>query len=159
MKETVHEMFNLTSGLYNYFVTRSQKDYPYLIPYLIFYPKGNMETGIKQLMAAYKSKNTILKTEAGYFLMKIYLEQEKDYTKAEFFARDLLNRYPDNLIFRYYFFKSLLVQNKIDQAINESIKINSLAKENIELTPAQQEHFDVLTNADLEKYFKKNNIK
>ncbi len=159
LKEPEYEMFNLTSGLYNYFVTRSQKDHPFLVPYLIFYPKGNMETGIMQLMTAYKTKNPILKTEAGYFLMKIYLEQEKDYKKAEFFARDLLNKYPDNLIFRYYFFKSLLIQNKIDHAIDESIKINSLANKNSELTSVQRSHFDDLTKNDLENYYLKNPIK
>jgi hypothetical protein len=153
-KEKEHEMFYLTSGLYNYFSARSQKDYPFLTPYLIFYPKGNIEIGINQLLSAYRSENTFLKTESAYFLMKIYLEQEKKYDRANFFSKYLLNQYPDNLLFRYYHFLILLNLDKLPEALKEAEVIKVAGDKNPQLTQKQKEHFVQLIKANLEKYEK-----
>ena len=154
-KENEYELFYFTSGLYNYFTAYSSKEYPYLRPYLVLHPKGNMEKGTTQLFSAYKSSNVLIKTEATYFLMKIFFEREQDYTKAEFFAKNLTEKYPDNLIYQYYYYTIFLVQDKKEAAIQQIAKLTASAESNVQLSEKQKKHFIEMAQDDLRKYLLK----
>lgn len=154
-KENEYEMFYLTSGLYNYFVAHSSKEYPYLLPYLAFHPKGNREKGTLQLFTAYKSKDALIKTEATYFLMKIFYEREKDYAKAEMFAEKLTDKYPDNLIYQYYYYTILFARDKKEEAILQITKLNASAASNTQLSRSQKNYFIEMTQEDIKNYLLK----
>ncbi len=49
-----------------------------------------------------KSSFEFIKAESLYFLMKIYLEVEKNNEKAYQFSSQLISLYPENILFGFY---------------------------------------------------------
>ncbi|MFH2141747.1 MAG: hypothetical protein ABIJ97_04950 [Bacteroidota bacterium] len=139
-KENQYENFRLTSGLYLYAISYVTEKYPIFYPYIAFYPKGDKEKGITLLEECLKSDNVYLKTESTYFLMKIYLDGEKKYKKAEIFSKQLITLYPDNLVFLYHHYLILKQANikESDQIKNRIIEISKNSKQ---LNDLQKKHF------------------
>lgn len=155
-KETQYEWFCLTSGLYNYYIEAVKKNYPFLLPYLIFLPAGNLDTGIRWLQNASSSGNNLLSTEATYFMMKIYLEEEKKYKEARKYSQQLIQKYPANLLYRYYHFRTYLDENKPEDAARELGMMNYYADKNTQLSAKQKMHFQNIAKGDLKKFWKIN---
>lgn len=107
-KESAFGYFKLTSGLFNYYISTAGKQYPYLIPYLIFLPGGDESKGLRFLNDASENENDpALQTEATYFLMKIHMEKS-EWESAYRLCRKLVTEYPSNLLFQYYHYKIIL---------------------------------------------------
>ncbi len=99
-KEFENEAFYLTQGLFQYFVSvaRARTGYfSYFLPY-----KADKKKGLEYLRRLTSSPDQVLRTESNYFLMKIYLETEKDALKAKPYADYLLAWYPENQVFCFY---------------------------------------------------------
>ena len=99
-KENEYEPFLLTQGLFQYFIAVA-KEKTGLLSYLLEY-KTDKQMGLDCLNRLTHSENKVLRTESNYFLMKIYLEIEKDPLKAKPYADYLVTWYPGNFIFCYY---------------------------------------------------------
>ncbi|OFZ02209.1 MAG: hypothetical protein A3K10_03985 [Bacteroidetes bacterium RIFCSPLOWO2_12_FULL_31_6] len=155
-KESLYDPFYLTSGLYNYTIPYTIKHYPFLIPSLLFVPDGDQELGIKQLNIAAISNDVVVNTEAHYFLMKIYSEMDENFALANTNAEYLIKIYPDNLLYKYYYFELLIKQKKYKQAEEQmnDVKLYSTDKE---LSMNQKNYFVNLTLTEWEKVTKKNN--
>ena len=91
----------LGSGMYNYYADVIPEEYPFLKPVLLFIPPGDKKKGLEQLTLA-SQKGRYASTESAYFLMQVYFYYEKDYLKALEIARELHNRYPNNMLFHKY---------------------------------------------------------
>lgn len=154
-KESEYEWFLLTSGLYNYYIEAVKKNYPFLRPYLIFLPEGNVTAGISFLKRAGNSENVLLSTEATYFLIKIYLEEEKKYSLARIYSAQLIKKFPANLLYRYYQFKSYLEEKNIEDATKELGLLMYHAEKNPQLTETQKSHFQIIAREDLKKFYLK----
>lgn len=154
-KEQEYEWFLLTSGLYNYYVEAVKKNYPFLIPYLIFLPEGSTKQGTAFLEQACSSENILLQAEANYFLMKIYLEEEKIYPQARTYAEKLIKKYPANLLYRYYLFRILLEENKPAEAAREFGLLKYQAEKNPQLSETQKLHFQVIAREELKRFYMK----
>ncbi len=89
-------------ALYNYYSVWIPQNYPLLKPVLLFFKKGDQELGLKQLQEV--AENAFYtRTEAQYFLMRIYRNEEKAPLKALPIAEYLHETFPDNAYFaRYY---------------------------------------------------------
>jgi hypothetical protein len=146
-KEDTYPPFNLTSGLYNYTIPYSMKHYPFLLPSLLFVPDGDAELGMKQLEIAATSSDILIKTEANYFLMKINTELEEKYPQANQHAQYLVGLYPENLLYRYYYFELLMKQKQYSNAEKqmEAIKLYSNGNE---LSVRQKIYFVDLVSAE-----------
>ncbi len=147
------EWFELTSGLYYYYMEAVKKNYPFLIPYLILFPKGDKEKGLSYLEEAKSSNNSILSSEASYFLMKIYLEEERNFQLSRIYSVHLIQKYPQNLLFRYYLFKSFLEENNLEGATRELSGIIFNAQNNPQISQTEKIHFAGMAREDLKKYF------
>jgi len=153
-REEKFEYFYLTSGLYNYYGATAEKHYPVLIPYLAFLPKSNKEKGLGYLNKCIVSKDVILQTEGNYFLMKIFMEENKP-AKALNYADFLTGNYPSNLLYCYYRFKLFLDSNHKENAMKMLTALNvETIKNKQNLTESQQKHFLNLAKRDLEIYYK-----
>lgn len=98
----------------NYYRTWLREEYPLLTPFLIFFPSGDKELGIKQLKeVTYNSFYT--RTEAQYQLLRIY-DNEDQYQKGYPIARYLNSVYPDNAYFLRQYAKFAWFVNKYDEA-------------------------------------------
>ncbi len=88
-------------GIYNYYAEIVPKDYPFVKPFMLFFPKGDKKKGMEQLkLSAQNSKYA--RTEAAYFLLQSYFLYEKDYFQAITIAQSLHARYPRNPLFHRY---------------------------------------------------------
>lgn len=154
-KEPVYEPFNLTTGLYNYSVVAARKKYPLLIPFLAMLPAADKSAGIKMLVRCSGSSDRLLQTEGDYFLMLIYGEGDIDFPLSEKYAEKLCSQYPDNLLYRYYFFKTLLQDEKKSLAMKQYFFLFQSETQNGQLTPEQKKYFISLAQKDLETYYGK----
>lgn len=102
-------------GIYNYYAAVVPEKYPYVKPFLLFFPSGDREKGLEQLrIAAAKAKYASI--EASYFLMQSYIMFEKDYAKALDIARRLHTRYPNNSTFHRYYGRALVASGFLTEA-------------------------------------------
>jgi hypothetical protein len=138
--------FYLTSGLYNYMTVEATRQYPFLRLYSLIYPEGNLELGIAQLKWAFDSEYPLWKTEAGYFLMRIFLELEKDPGKAMEYAAWLTSTYPSNLVFQYYHLQVLKNLRDNRSVALKKQEIKQLAADNPGISQAQRNYLLDLVN-------------
>lgn len=139
--ETKYAPFSLTSGLYNYFVAYATDTYPITVPYFMFYPKGDIVKGLAQLSSASVSPDIILNAEGNYFLMKIYFEQRKNFVIAKAYSKNLVAKYPKNLLYQYFYFSIL---NKGGEKAPARTQLNNLMKQaydNKQLSQKQRNYF------------------
>ena len=93
-------------ALYNYFSVWVRENYPALKPLLWFFPKGDKELGLKQLVeVSYNAFYT--RTEAMVWLMRIWLSYENQLEKAHQLAEYLHQTYPDNPYFHRFYARAL----------------------------------------------------
>ncbi len=133
-REQFFEAFSLTTGLYNYLAGYASEHHPLLRIYFMLHPKGDMKRGIELLQKASESEQTVIATEATYFLMRIYFDLENKPEKAIAYALRLSEKYPDNLIFLYYHHKiasalqatenAALLQKQYDEALKSNSQLN-----------------------------------
>ena len=101
-------------GMYNYYVQWIPENYPLLKPILLLFPKGNKQTGIKQLEI---TANTAFYTrvEARYFLVQIY-GMENQYDKSYEMSKYMNEQYPDNPFFERYYARGAFVTGRLAEA-------------------------------------------
>lgn len=91
--------FVFGDALFNYYAEWIKQEYVLLRPVLAFFPKGDKNLGIKQLkQVAYNAFYT--RTEAQYFLMRIYYNEENREDIAYPTAQYLGVTFPDNPYFQ-----------------------------------------------------------
>jgi tetratricopeptide (TPR) repeat protein len=88
-------------GIYNYYAAVVPEQFPFVKPFMIFFPEGDRKKGIRQLRQASDSAR-YAGVEAQYFLMQINLNFENNYQEALLHATSLNARYPDNPLFHRY---------------------------------------------------------
>lgn len=86
-------------GIYNYYADVIPNDYPLLRPLMIFFPDGNKQKGIEELVnAAINGKYA--KYEARYFLVTLYYSYENNAYMADKYVDMLRADFPDNPTFQ-----------------------------------------------------------
>lgn len=96
------DCFKLTSGLFHYFIQTARNESDFFKVGLVFYPESKLEYGIKLLNQASKSNNSLISSEANYFLARIYNENSQYLDSAIHHYNILTTKYPNNLIYLYY---------------------------------------------------------
>jgi len=86
-------------GIYNYYASVIPEEYPMIKPLMIFFPKGDKMTGIKQLENT-SQNGRYAKYEAQYFLMTLYYNYENNPNKAAEYSELLTKEFPDNPTFQ-----------------------------------------------------------
>ncbi len=107
-KSDLSPEFLFGDALYNYFAVWIPENYPMLKPILWFFKKGDKEKGIKQLETVV-SDAFYTKTEAQYYLMRIYAAEKERSTreKALAISEYLYRTYPRNAYFHRYYARML----------------------------------------------------
>ncbi len=94
-------------GVYNYFAEAIPERYPVVRPVMWFLQKGDRQKGLEQLKEVAESGH-YARTEAAYFLARIYRIFEKDKYSAQTYLEQLYARYPDNALFHRYLARNLV---------------------------------------------------
>lgn len=88
-------------GIYNYYAAVIPEKYPFIKPFMMFFPQGDKKTGLEQLESvALNGKYT--KIEARYFLLTSYYKFESDMNKSMQWADSLTTDFPNNPTFERY---------------------------------------------------------
>jgi len=135
------EKLNLVFGLYFYFMDYIENEY-FLINAMFFsYPKGDKKKGLLYLHDCSLSDNEMIRTEANYFLLKIYAYTEKDYFAAYQTALSLTQQHPDNLVYCLEQLNLLMkLKKNIEAETYQRNLIESIRSSN-KINGSQKDHF------------------
>lgn len=89
-------------GIYNYFSAVLPEKYPFIKPFMIFFPSGDKSKGIKQLENV-AANGKYAQIEARYFLMSSYYLYENNSNAALRYAEMLYKEFPNNPTFQRYY--------------------------------------------------------
>ncbi len=92
-------------GIYNYYASVIPEQYPFVKPFMVFFPGGDRVKGLEQLKIA-AEEGRYAKYESLYFLMTLYLRFEKDYTMSLKYSELLAEKFPNNPSFQRYYGRS-----------------------------------------------------
>ena len=103
-------------GIYNYYAEVIPAKYEFIKPFMYFFPQGNKNRGIKQLINTAEN-GKYAKYEAQYFLMTLYFSFENDTRKALAYAEALFNKFPENPAFEKYIGRIYVKENNYNKAV------------------------------------------
>jgi hypothetical protein len=127
-RENLGPEFLFGDALFNYYAEWIKQEYVLLRPILAFFPKGDKVLGIKQLQEV--SNNAFYtRTEAQYFLMRIYYNEENREDLAYPTAYYLGTTFPDNPYFQRMYARLSFSQGKWMET--EKVSLDILYKLNI----------------------------
>ncbi|MGL4630780.1 MAG: tetratricopeptide repeat protein [Leadbetterella sp.] len=116
--------FYFISGIYNFYREKYPADHPVVKPVVLFFEKGNIQLGLKELELA--AKNSIFsKVEAANFLIHIYLKYQSNFSRAASYSQNLNSTYPNNRIFLIKNIECLLFTNEFDKAAKLNFKLGT----------------------------------
>ena len=136
-QEDLYQGFLLTNGLYHFFMGLANEKYPLMRPILALFPAGQKEYGLKLLSKI--NQDDILINERNYFLSACYLEWEYDFPKAEKYAKQLIDIYPDNIDYHITYEMSIARKEKRDAYSSTISRLISKINRNSHLSNKQKE--------------------
>lgn len=110
------DKLNLVLGMYYYFIDYIEGKYFMLNALFLAFPKGDKNKGLKYLEVCSTSCDDMIRTEANYFLLKIYAYTENDFSKALTHSLVLVHEHPYNLVYGLEQYKLLLKMGENTEA-------------------------------------------
>jgi len=138
----------LVIGLYYYFVDYVENKYILAGAFLKKYPKGNKQMGLNYLKKCLSSMNHLVAVEANYFLYKIYFYIEGNYQLAFDNISYLHDLYPNNLVFSYELYKTMMKNNNAGSELLKQEVLNQIYDSKL-LKKSQKTHFIDLFNENI----------
>ncbi len=113
--DPTNEDVKLGFGIYNYYAEAIPEKYPFIKPFMIFFPNGNKAKGIEQLkITAEKAKYANI--EARFFLLTLFYQFEQDYDESLKYAQSLHKDFPNNPIFEKYYGRLFVKKGNYNKA-------------------------------------------
>jgi hypothetical protein len=103
------------TGLYNYYREAYPRAYPVYKSLAFLFPHGDITAGLKQLQTA-ALNSIVLRAEASFLLIWIYMGFEDRMPESLFFCMKLNEKYPENPMFLEFYIRNLLLMKKYDMA-------------------------------------------
>ncbi len=103
-------------GIYNYYASTIPEKYPIVKPVMVFFPTGEKQKGIEQLIKA-SERAKFASLEAKYFLLQLSYNYERQYDKAYEISTSLLKQFPNNVVFHRYVGRSSFVLSKFGESM------------------------------------------
>ncbi|WP_375579844.1 tetratricopeptide repeat protein [Marivirga tractuosa] len=114
--------FLFGDALYNYYVEWVPEHYPILKPVLSFFEDGDKKLGVEQLTKV--AQNAFYtRTEAQYFLMRIWALDEGELRKGLQLSEYLHETYPQNAYFHRFYARLLYTAGRIQDSERECLEI------------------------------------
>ncbi|HTP14119.1 MAG TPA: hypothetical protein VMM37_10835 [Bacteroidota bacterium] len=105
----------LGTGIYNYYAAVIPEKYPFIKPFMVFFPGGDRKKGLEQLVEVAQHAR-YARVEASYFLLQNYFLYEKDFVKALAIAEVLNKKYPLNPVFHRYLGRCYISLGRLGEA-------------------------------------------
>jgi hypothetical protein len=107
--------FLYTTGIYNYYRVVYPELHPVIKPLMYFFEEGDKRKGIAQLELATR-KTTFVKNESTFYLGYIYNKYEGLPQKGLAYSQQLIEKYPNNLLFNLQRAELLTLAGQYEQA-------------------------------------------
>ncbi len=107
--------FYYFTGLYNYYREAYPRFYPVYRALAAPFPRGDEVKGLTELAKAAESA-IFLSAESYFILSWIYNGYANDFIKSALYSKILAGRYPENLLFRAYHIRNLLLLKRYNEA-------------------------------------------
>lgn len=130
--------FYFTTGLYNYYVERYPDDHPIVKPFMVFFQSGNMMQGLRQMEVSVK-RGIFTRPEASYYLAQIFLKHENQPNRASLYSKWLVDKYPNNPLYRMRHAEALLLAGRYDEA---ELHMDRLKKSTLKIIPMAVKVFE-----------------
>jgi len=102
-------------GIYHYYADVIPGKYPAVKPFMIFFPKGDKEKGLKELEnVAWNGRYA--RIESRYFMMTLNFQFEENMDETRRWGRILLNDFPNNPNFQKYYGLTFIKENNYPEA-------------------------------------------
>ncbi len=133
----VHRAYELDStnadvqlgfGIYNYYAEVIPEEYPFIKPFMIFFPGGDRVKGLNQLKYA-AEKGRYANIESKYFMAQLYYRYEKNYRMTEYYCKELIRDFPDNPRFNSFLGRTYIKMNNYPKAARIFTKVLKKASE------------------------------
>ena len=131
-------------GIYNYYASTIPEQYPIVKPLMLFFPKGDKQRGVTQLLEA-SQRASYANIEAAYFLVQLYQNYEKLPQQALPLAENLVKRFPRNPIFQKYL-------GRIYTSLAQWDNIRRVFSEILERSRGRQFGYNTVTEREAEYY-------
>ena len=102
-------------GIYHYYAEVIPEKYPAVKPFMIFFPKGDKEKGLKELENV-ALNGRYARIEARYFLMTLNFQFENNMDETRKWDKILLNDFPNNPNFQKYYGLTFVKENNYPEA-------------------------------------------
>lgn len=103
-------------GIYHYYADVIPKKYPVVKPFMIFFPKGDKEKGLKELeLVALSGRYTLI--ESRHFLQKLQFQFEENMEESRRWGKALLRDFPNNPNFQKYYGLTYVKENNYPEAV------------------------------------------
>lgn len=139
--EATYQPFQLTSGLYHYFMAHARDNMPVIRLLSSRMVERDKSTGKQYLKEAARSADQKIRNEAIYFLMKIAFEIENQPSEALANGIKLINESPDNLLFHHYLISIYVKLGNIKEASAQLHKLEKSAKQNEQISNPEKLYF------------------
>jgi tetratricopeptide (TPR) repeat protein len=117
----------LGMGIYNYYRDVIPEEYPFVKPFVIFFPAGDKVLGIQQLRQT-SEKARYANVEATYFLVQLLYKYEKNYNEALTLVSRLHQQYPANSVFHIFTGRLYSSLGKWEEMNNIFTEVMSLSR-------------------------------
>ena len=102
-------------GIYHYYADVIPQKYPAVKPFMIFFPKGDKNRGIKELEnVAWNGRYTRIESRA--FLQKLSFQFEENMDESRKWGKFLLADFPNNPFFQKYYGLTFIKENNYAEA-------------------------------------------
>ncbi|MEW6509206.1 MAG: tetratricopeptide repeat protein [Bacteroidota bacterium] len=103
-------------GIYHYYAEVIPQRFPAVKPFMIFFPKGDKNKGLKELeYVALNGRYTLI--ESRHFLQKLYFQFEENMEESRRWGRILLRDFPNNPNFQKYYGLTFVKENNYPEAV------------------------------------------
>jgi len=103
-------------GIYHYYAEVIPQKYPAVKPFMIFFPKGDKNRGIRELEnVAWNGRYT--RIESRSFLQKLSFQFEENMDESRKWGKILLNDFPNNPYFQRYYGLTFVKENNYSEAV------------------------------------------
>jgi hypothetical protein len=135
------DMYNFVAGMYYSLGGYMKKEHPSLFFFGFDGRYADQEKGYALLSQGIESENLLVQTESIYFFMKLCIDVENNPVAALKYSEKLIEKYPDNLVFRYNQLQILDAQGLTERMKKEFLELKERATQNTQLAEKQQVHF------------------
>ncbi len=140
-EKVLPDMYKFIAGMYYSLGGYMKKEHPALFFFGFDDRFADQQKGYALLTEGIHSENLQVQTESTYFFMKLYADVEKNHDAALKYADKLIEKFPDNLVFRYNAIQLLHSKGANEQMQQEFNELKTRAARNIQLSEKQQSHF------------------